>query len=68
MLLKKVVELLSIDGDVLILLEMLSWYLVVFKFGSVVFYNMGYKEREECLKFVRLFMLMFLVVLMMDDY
>jgi len=47
---------------------MLSRYLVVFKFGSVVFYNMGFKEREECLKLARTFTSTPLAVPMTDDY
>ena len=65
---KKVAELPSIDGDAPIPPEMLSRYLVVFKFGSVVFYNMGHKEREECLKLARSFTSTPLAVPMTDDY
>ena len=65
---KKVSDLPSLDGDAPIPPEMLSRYLVVFKFGSVVFYNMGFKEREECLKLARTFTSTPLTVPMTDDY
>lgn len=58
----------NLDGDAPIPPEMLSRYLVVFKFGSVVFYNMGHREREECLKLARSFTSTPLAVPMTDDY
>ncbi|CEF98343.1 Protein of unknown function DUF155 [Ostreococcus tauri] len=58
----------ALDGDAPIPPDMLSRYLVVFKFGSVVFYNMGLREREECLKLARTFTSTPLPVPMTDDY
>ena len=65
---KKLAELPSFDDNAPIPPEMLSRYFVVFKFGSVVFYNMGQKEREECLKLARSFTSTPLPVPMTDDY
>ena len=43
-------------------------YLVVYKYGSAVFFNMGRREREECLKLVRSFAKTPLAVPCTDDY
>lgn len=43
-------------------------YLVVYKYGSAVFFNMGRREREECLKLVRSFAKAPLAVPCTDDY
>ena len=43
-------------------------YLVVYKYGSAVFFNMGRREREECLKLVRSFAQAPLAVPCPDDY
>ena len=43
-------------------------YFVVYKYGSVVFFNMGRREREECLKLVRSFCPKPLPVPCTDDY
>jgi len=64
----KMTETPNLDVDAPIPPEMLSRYLVVFKFGSVVFYNMGHREREECLKLARSFTSTPLAVPMTDDY
>jgi len=65
---KNVTDMPILDGDAPIPPDMLSRYLVVFKFGSVVFYNMGLREREECLKLARSFTSTPLAVPMTDDY
>ena len=64
---KKVSDLPSLDGDAPIPPEMLSRYLVVFKFGSVVFYNMDLRS-ARCLKLARTFTSTPLAVPMTDDY
>lgn len=43
-------------------------YMVVFKFGSVVFYNVGAQEREECLELTRNFVESPLAYPMKEDY
>lgn len=43
-------------------------YMVVFKFGSVVFYNVGAKEREECLELTKNFVETPLSYPMTEDY
>ena len=43
-------------------------YMVVFKFGSVVFYNVGAQEREECLELTRNFVASPLAYPMKEDY
>jgi uncharacterized Rmd1/YagE family protein len=43
-------------------------YFVVYNYGSVVFFNMGRREREECLKLVRSFCPKPLPVPCTDDY
>lgn len=65
---KKLTESPSFDENAPMPSEMMSRYFVVFKFGSVVFYNVGHREREECLKLARSFTLSPLPVAMTDDY
>ena len=43
-------------------------YFVAYEYGSVVFFNMGRREREECLKLVRSFTKTPLAVPRTDDY
>ena len=48
--------------------DLMSRYFVVYKYGSVVFFNMGRRERDECLKLARSFTKTPIAVPCTDDY
>ena len=48
--------------------DLMSRYFVVYKYGSVVFFNMGRRERDECLKLARSFTKTPIALPCTDDY